>query len=87
VLQVPGVATVGTAGTEAIVFGKDTWWHSADGTTWTESPATSFDGYRMETSALRPDGAVISAGYLFSGFAAMEPTDSVRTWVGAAPAP
>jgi hypothetical protein len=87
VLEVPGVATVGTAGTEAIVFGPDAWWHSADGTTWTETAARSFDGYRIETSAVRPDGAVIAAGYVFSGFGAMEPTDSVRTWVGAPPVP
>ena len=85
VLEVPGVTTVGTAGTEAVLFGPDTWWHSPDGTTWTEAPA-KFGGYRIETSAVRPDGAVIAAGYLFSGFAAVESTDSVRTWVGRAPA-
>jgi hypothetical protein len=85
VLQVPGVATAGSAGTEAVVFGEDTWWHSPDGTTWTEA-AAKFDGYRIETSAVRPDGAVVAGGYLFSGFAAVDPTDSVRTWVGQAPA-
>ena len=87
VLEVPGVATAGTAGTEAIVFGPDAWWHSVDATTWTEAAAKAFDGYRIETSAIRPDGAVIAAGYIFSGPTAMEPMDSVRTWVGAPPAP
>ncbi len=87
VLDVPGVATAGTAGTEAIVFGPDRWWHSADGTTWTEAAAKAFDGYRIDTSAVRPDGAVIAAGYVFSQYGAMEPTDSVRTWVGRPPAP
>ena len=85
--EVPGVLLVGTAGSEAVLFGPDTWWHSADAMTWTEGAARSFDGYRIETSAIRPDGAVIAAGYLFSGFGAMDPTDSVRTWVGRTPAP
>jgi hypothetical protein len=84
VLEVPGVPTAGTAGTEALVFGPDSWWHSADGTTWTEA-AAKFDGYRIETSATRPDGAAIAAGNVFSDFGAMEATDSVRTWVGRAP--
>jgi hypothetical protein len=87
VLQTPGVATVGTAGPEAVLFGPDTWWHSPDGTTWTEVAAKSFDGYRIETSAIRPDGAVIAAGYLRGPMTAPEPMDSVRTWLGAAPQP
>lgn len=86
-LEVPGVATAGTAGTEALVFGPDRWWHSADGVAWSEVAAKAFDGYRIETSAIRPDGAVVAAGYVFSGYGAMQPTDSVRTWVGTPAAP
>jgi len=86
-LEASGALLVGSAGDEAMVFGTDTWWHSADGVTWTEAEAPQFGGYRIETSAIRPDGAVIAGGYLFSGFTAMDPTDSVRTWVGAPPAP
>jgi hypothetical protein len=81
VLETPDVPLVGSAGTEAIVFGVDRWWHSADGATWTEA-AAPFDGYRIETSAVRPDGAVVAAGYLYGG---MEGS-SVRTWIGAPPA-
>jgi hypothetical protein len=87
VLETPGVVTVGTAGAEAVLFGPDTWWHSADGTTWTEAATKSFDGYRIETSAVRPDGAVIAAGYLRGPMTAPEPVDATRTWVGGTTVP
>lgn len=82
-LEAPHRLTVGSAGGAAILFGNDAWWHSSDGVTWTEAEARAFDGMVVETSAVRPDGAVIAAGYQFLG-----PEGSiVRTWVGAPPAP
>jgi hypothetical protein len=82
VLEAPGRLVVGTAGTEAIVFGTDAWWHSADGTQWTKVDAPEFGGFVMETSAVRPDGAVVVVGHDGQSGAG-----TVRSWVGRAPAP
>lgn len=82
VLETPGRLVAGTAGTEAVVFGTDAWWHSADGSQWAKVDAPAFGGFVMEASAVRPDGAVVVVGH--DGASGAE---SVRTWVGMPPAP
>jgi hypothetical protein len=85
-LETSALTGVGSAGDEAILFGPDSWSHSADGVTWTSAKAKVFDGYEIHTSAVRPDGAIIAAGYQLGPFTAIEPVDSSRTWIGKAPA-
>lgn len=83
VLEAPSRIIVGTAGTEAILLGTNAWWHSADGVTWDEAAARAFKDHTVETSAVRPDGAVIAAGYESFGVQG----SAVRTWIGRVPVP
>lgn len=82
VLELPASGSVGTAGDEAIVLGGDTWWHSADGVTWTEVAAPEFAGFAINTSAVRPDGSIVVAGTLYASIGS-----EVATWIGSPAAP
>jgi hypothetical protein len=61
-LETPGWGAVGTAGTEALIYSPDAWWHSGDGVTWTKAWWPTLAGFDMAASGVLPDGRVIAAG-------------------------
>lgn len=82
-LEAPERLVVGTVGDAAILLGDGRWWHSVDGVTWTMAEARPMGGYQVEATAVRPDGAVIAAGWLED---LTRNATQVRTWVGRPPA-
>jgi len=62
VLQTPGWGSVGTANGEALVYGADEWWHSADGVAWTKEWWPTLAGFDISASDVLPDGRVVAAG-------------------------
>jgi hypothetical protein len=61
-ITTPGWGSVGTAGPEGIVFGTDSAWHSADGTTWTQEWWPTLAGFDIAASRTLPDGGVVATG-------------------------
>lgn len=76
VLVSPGWGSVGTAGSEAIVFGTDAAWHSPDGRTWTEERWPTLNGFDIVASDVMPDGRVVAVG---QGSAPSAPASFVGT--------
>ncbi len=79
-IRTTGWGSIGTAGPEAIIFGEDAAWHSADGETWTEEWWPTLAGFDVVASRQIPGGPVVAAGIQRT------PPGSGATFVGA-PAP
>ena len=61
-IETTGSGSVGSAGPEAIIFGEDAAWHSADGVTWTEEWWPTLAGFDVVASQPMPSGPVVAAG-------------------------